>query len=79
MFTLNLSEAESVVGGMLGPDQEEQRRNFWDDPRCPIDRWGDGQDQKNHPDPSVISEVCTKVDNPANGSGWEICVELRTR
>lgn len=43
------------------------------------DRWGDGQDQKNHSDSNIIGEICTPVDNPANGSGWEICVIARTR
>lgn len=43
------------------------------------DRWGDGQDQKNHPDSSVKAEVCTPVNNPANGTGWEICFVLREK
>jgi hypothetical protein len=43
------------------------------------DRWGDGQDQKNHPDPSVHVTVCTPVNNPINGSGWEICIVVRDK
>jgi hypothetical protein len=43
------------------------------------DRWGDGMDHYNHPDPRIIAQACTPVDNPVNGSGWEICVMVRTR
>ncbi len=43
------------------------------------DRWCDGQDQKNHPDPKILVSVCTPVENPINGSGWEVCVIVRTK
>ena len=43
------------------------------------DRWGDGQDQKNHPDSNNLGSVCTPVDNPINGSGWEVCVIVRKK
>lgn len=43
------------------------------------DRWGDGQDQKNHPDPNNLVTVCRPVANPINGSGWEVCVIVRMK
>jgi hypothetical protein len=38
------------------------------------DRWGDGQDQINHPDNSPGVTICTPM--PPSGS-WEVCVVLR--
>ncbi len=38
------------------------------------DRWGDGRDDKNHPDPNEISQVCDPM--PAGHQG-EICIIVR--
>lgn len=84
MKLLTEGELTHVSAGLLAPDDEDLRKDFWDDPKMPIDSWAGTPEGRSTVDGKATggergpTTVCFQPPYTIDGKQVEFCVFTRT-